>query len=355
MTEHKQGSIVYIIGPSFRTQGGISSVLLIYHNNFRDALNMRFIPSYSGNSRSADVVLFAAAFIRVLFLCIFRKHAIFHIHSSTYASFIRKSMLSRCALIFRRKVILHIHGADFDTFLDDIGRGWRKRVIKILNKVDRVVVLSESWKEFFLAYVPAEKIRVIVNPSATYDPGYIERSNTVVKVLFVGRIGRRKGAYDLIEAVGRIRSLSFALDLVGDGEGDAIREIVRADGLEKIIHVYDWVSHNDIGGFYSKADILVLPSYSEGLPMSVLEGIGKGLPVISTNVGGIPEAVIDGHNGFIISPGDVDALAKKMSILIRDAALREEMGRKSLEIAGGKFSTEANYVLLKKLYEGLEG
>ncbi len=354
MTRREQRSIVYIIGPSFRTQGGISSVLLIYHNHFRDPLNMRFIPSYSGNSRIADVVLFAVAFVRVFFLCIFEKHAIFHIHSSTYASFIRKSMLARCALIFRKKVILHIHGADFDTFLDDIGSGWRKRVIKTLNEVDRVVVLSESWKEFFLAHVPAEKIRVIVNPSETYDPVYIERRNEVIKVLFIGRIGQRKGAYDLIKAAGRIRSLNFALDLVGDGEGDAIREIVHVDGLERIVHVYNWVSHVEIGGFYDKADILVLPSYSEGLPMSVLEGIGKGLPVISTNVGGIPEAVIDGHNGFIISPGDVNALAEKMSILIRDTELREEMGRKSLKIAGSKFSVEANYVLLKELYEGLK-
>lgn len=330
-------------------------MLLIYHNSFSDDLNMRFIPSYSGSSRIADVVLFAAAFIRVLFLSVFTKHAIFHIHSSTYGSFIRKSILAKCALRFRKKVILHIHGADFDTFLDDIGSGWRRRVIKTLNSVDRVVVLSESWKEFFSAHVPAEKLRVIVNPSATYIPEYIERKNTVVKVLFIGRIGRRKGAYDLIEAVRRIRSLSFELDIAGDGEGDAIREIVRADGLENTVHVHDWISHKDIGVLYDKADILVLPSYSEGLPMSILEGIGKGLPVISTSVGGIPEAVIDGYNGFIISPGDVDALAERMSILIREAALREEMGRNSLKIAGGKFSTGANRRLLEELYGELEG
>lgn len=354
----KQSSIVYIIGPSFKTQGGISSVLLIYNSHFRDALNMRFIPSYSGNSRIADVILFAVAIFRVFFLCLFVRQAVFHIHSSTYASFFRKSLLARCCLFFRKKVILHIHGADFDTFLDDISYRWRIRSIMLLNAVDRVVVLSESWRAFFEKHVAAEKIRVIVNPSSTYDPActkmhskwHNEQYNEAVKVLFIGRIGQRKGAYDLIEAVKKLRSLNFILDLVGDGEGDIIREIVNANGLGNTVSIYDWVSHKDIGEWYNKADILVLPSYAEGLPMSVLEAIGIGLPVISTDVGGIPEAVIDGINGYIISPGDVEALAEKMSVLIKNASLRREMGNNSLKIAGEKFSIEKNYTLLKELY-----
>ena len=333
-------------------------MLLIYYNHFRDALNMRFIPSYSGNSRIADVILFAIAIFRVFFLCLFERRAVFHIHSSTYASFFRKSLLARCCLLFRKKVILHIHGADFDKFIDDISYRWRKRVIEVLNAVDMVVVLSESWKVFFEKHVATEKISVIVNPSSTYDPACAkmranrrkEQRDAPVKILFIGRIGQRKGSYDLIEAVKKLRSLNFTLDMVGDGEGDIIREIVSANGLGNTVFVYDWVSHKDIGDWYNKADILVLPSYAEGLPMSILEAIGKGLPVISTNVGGIPEAVIDGINGFIISPGDVEALSEKMGVLINDASLRVEMGNNSLKIAEEKFSIEKNCSLLKELY-----
>jgi glycosyltransferase involved in cell wall biosynthesis len=350
LAENRKEPIVYIVGPSFRTQGGISSVLLIYYNHFKDLLNMRFITSYSGNSRIKDLFYFATALLQVFFICISGKHAVFHIHSSTYGSFLRKSMIARLCLFFRREVIFHIHGADFDTFMEKVSSRWKGKIIKLLNQVDQLVVLSDSWKAFFIEYVSAEKIKVIVNPSSTYNPVYIKRRNPRVKVLFIGRIGRRKGAYDLIEAVKKIRFLNFSLDLVGDGEGDKIRNIAGVENLTGIVKVYDWVSHKDVGKLYDKADILVLPSYAEGLPMSILEAIGKGLPVISTNVGGIPEMIIDGRNGFIVEPGDIDALSEKMRVLISNAALREEMGKNSLKITEEKFTIEQNCNLLKKLY-----
>lgn len=347
----KKDYTVYIIGPSFKTQGGISSVLQIYHNHFRDSLNMRFIASYSGRSRIKDLAYFAMALLRVFFICVSGKQTIFHIHSSTYGSYIRKSIIGRLCLIFHKKVIFHIHGADFDTFLEEDGFRRKRKITGLLNKAYRVVVLSESWKDFLAGYIPREKIKVIYNPSATYKPDYAKRNNSRVRLLFIGRIGVRKGAYDLIEAVKKIRYLNFSLDLVGDGEGDKIRKIAGIENLTGIVNVHDWVSHKEeIWKWYDKADFLVLPSYAEGLPMSVLEAIGKGLPVVTTNVGGIPEAVIDGINGFIILPGDAEALSEKMKILINDAVLREGMGRNSLKMAGDKFSIQKIHDCLKELY-----
>ncbi len=349
-----KGSSVYIVGPSFRTQGGISSVLMIYHNHYKDSLNMKFIPSYSGKSRVKDFAYFGMAVIRIFFLCVFSRRPIFHIHSSTYGSFLRKSIIAILCGFFHKKVILHIHGADFDHFIAEAGTRRKQRIIGLLNAADRLVVLSESWKAFFAEWVPAEKIEVIYNPSATYKPTYANRKNARVQILFLGRIGTRKGAYDLIEAVKKIRHLCFGLDMAGDGEGDAVRKIIDTENLSGIMSVHDWVAHNEVGKWYDKADFLVLPSYAEGLPMSVLEAIGKGLPVVATDVGGIPEAVVDGVNGFIITPGDVEALSEKMKTLICNAALREEMGRNSLKIAGDKFSIEKIYGQLKEMYEMLE-
>ena len=347
----KKDQTVYVIGPSFTTQGGISSVLQIYDSHFKDSLNMRFIASYSGHSRVKDLAYFSMALLRVFLICASGKKAIFHIHSSTYGSYIRKSIISRLCLSFHRKVIFHVHGADFDTFLEEAGIRWKRNIISLLNKADRVAVLSDSWKDFLTEYVAAGKIKVIYNPSATYHPDYAKRRNSRVRLLFIGRIGVRKGSYDLIEAVKKIRYLNFSVDLVGDGEGDKIRKIANAENLTGIVNVHDWVSQKEeLWRWYDKADFLVLPSYAEGLPMSVLEAVGKGLPVVATNVGGIPEAVIAGKNGFIIAPGDVDTLSEKMELLINDAALREEMGRNSLKIAGEKFSIQKIHDCLKELY-----
>lgn len=347
----KDKPIIYQIGPSFMTQGGISSVLSIYNKNFKACLNMRFISSYSGNLRIKDLLFFSLAVLKVLFICIFKKQVIFHIHCSTYGSYLRKSILARICLKFGKKVVFHIHGADFDSFLEDVSVSSRKRIIRLLNDVDKLVVLSDSWHKFFSAFVSSEKIRVLFNPSATYSATYKKRANPKVKVLFMGRIGQRKGAFDLINAVKKIRFLCFTLDLVGDGEGDKIRNIVNKENLNNLVNIYDWVPHDKVGSLYDEADILVLPSYAEGMPMSILEAIGKGLPIISTNVGGIPEVVIDGSNGFIINPGDIEALSEKLEMLISDASLREEMGRNGLLLAGEKFSIDKIFSQLKELYE----
>lgn len=347
----KDKPIIYQIGPSFKTQGGISSVLSIYNKNFKDALNMRFISSYSGKLRIKDLLFFSLAVLRVFFICIFKKQVVFHIHCSTYGSYIRKSIIARICLRFGKRVIFHIHGADFDSFLEDVSSRWKKRITKLLNDIDELIVLSNSWQKFFSAYVSPEKIRVIFNPSETYSATYLQRSNPKVKVLFMGRIGQRKGAFDLINAVKKIRVLNFTLDLVGDGEGDKIRDIVNNEDLNKLVNIHDWVPHDKVGSLYDEADILVLPSYAEGMPMSILEAVGKGLPVIATNIGGIPEVVIDGRNGFIINPGDIEALAEKLEILISDASLREEMGRNGLLLAGEKFSIDRILCQLKELYK----
>ena len=115
--------------------------------------------------------------------------------------------------------------------------------------------------------------------------------------------------------------------MYGDGEVAEVRKIVENNGLQGSVEVNGRVNHSEVGLLYDTADALVLPSYAEGLPMSVLEAIGKGLPVVSTNVGGIQEAVIDGENGFIVAPGDVEQLSERLETLLKDAVLREKMGK----------------------------
>ena len=86
-----------------------------------------------------------------------------------------------------------------------------------------------------------------------------------------------------------------------------------------------------------EADSYVLPSYNEGLPGSILEAMAAGTPIISTPVGGIPEAVIDGYNGYLVAPGDVDGLFDRLSRLCEDAERRSVMGKHSRELVIRKF------------------
>ncbi len=101
------------------------------------------------------------------------------------------------------------------------------------------------------------------------------------------------------------------------------------------------------------ARIYLLPSYNEGLPMSVLEAMAAGLPVITTPVGGIPEAVTDGVEGFLVQPGDVDALAGRLAQLLRDDALTQQMGAAARRKIEQTFSAEAILPHIDALYAGL--
>jgi len=343
---------IFLIGPSLGTQGGISSVIKIYREKLSDRFNFKHIPSYSGDSRFKDLLYFLYAIVAVLFYSIYYKNSIYHIHTASRGSFLRKSTLARVCLFFRKPVILHIHGAQFDQFIENSRPGKRKRILRLLDSVSSIVVLSYSWMEFLARYVHKDKITVIYNPSLIFDGRYKRRNNNIPNILFMGRLGQRKGTYDLIKAADKLGKSEFLLKMYGDGEVSEIKGIVRDKGLDKIL-VNSWVPHSEVGSLYETADILVLPSYAEGLPMSVLEAMGKGLPVISTKVGGIPEAVLDGENGFIIDPGDVEALAAKMQTLLQDKSLRERMGRRSLEIVREKFSVERIAADLQKLYRNL--
>lgn len=346
---------VLVVGPSLSTQGGISSVLKIYKDNYSRLFNLRMVPSYSGHNRVKDLFYFLYSVILVFIKCITSDKVLFHFHTASKGSFLRKSLLARICFVFKKTVIFHIHGAQFDQFLESAGAKRRERIINLLGRSYRVIVLSRKWKEYFTKYLPEEKLEVIYNPSVTFQSMDLAiKYNNKVNVIFMGRLGERKGVYDLIEAVKLLKRDNFVVNIYGDGEVEKVRELVEKNNLNSKVKVNSWVPHKQISIIYDSADLLVLPSYAEGLPMSVLEAVGKGLPVIATNVGGIPEAVLDGENGYIVNPGDINMLAQKLEKLINNPDIRIRMGKRSLEIAQERFTIKAIEKKLIKLYSSVE-
>ena len=169
----------------------------------------------------------------------------------------------------------------------------------------------------------------------------------------MGRLEKRKGVYDLISAASAIiKNFKNARFIIcGDGEVERVRYMVKEKKLNDNIEIFDWVVDKE--RFFSAADIYVLPSYNEGLPMSVLEAASYELPVVSTKVGGIPEIIEDEVSGFLIEPGDVFALQTRIELLINSKILREYMGKKALDSVKERF--EHNLVMnqVDNLYQEL--
>jgi glycosyltransferase involved in cell wall biosynthesis len=161
-------------------------------------------------------------------------------------------------------------------------------------------------------------------------------------LLFLGRVGSRKGVIDLIEAVAKLAAQfpEIRLRVAGDGDIRGAARHAATLGISGNIEFLGWVRGEAKLQLLRQATIYVLPSYAEGLPMSVIEALAFGLPVVSTPVGGIPEAVSEGVEGFLVAPGSVDMLAARLAQLLSNPELRKQMGDRARRKAENAFAVE---------------
>lgn len=349
---------IYIVAPSLKAQGGIPSVLNSYKRFYAKRFNLVFIPTYSGKSFLSNLTVFCGALLRVFFVCLTDNEALFHIHTAKKGSFLRKAMIAEICLKMNKKVIIHIHSGNFDQFLENSTPEKKRKIISLLNRVHKVVVLTHYWKGYYSQYVDGDKIAVIYNPVRVIQEDslcYQEKKDLLVKICFAGKLHENKGIYDLIRAAGQLGDRAYIVDLYGNGETESVKNRLEEEGLTAFFRLHGWIRNEAMQGIYASHDIIILPSYYEGLPMSILEGMSCGLPVISTRVGGIPETVIDGYNGLLVEPGDISGLAEAMRTLIDSADLRRKYGERSRRIAEEKFSAEVVGEQLERLYKEVKG
>ena len=151
-------------------------------------------------------------------------------------------------------------------------------------------------------------------------------------LLFLGRLGKRKGIYDLLDVLKNNKEKyegKILLLIGGDGETEKVVNYIKQNNLDNIVKFKGWISGRQKILLLNQADTYILPSYNEGLPISVLEAMSYSLPIISTNVGGIPEILKHGVNGYLIHPGNKNEIEESINNLISDKGLREKMGRAS--------------------------
>ena len=179
-----------------------------------------------------------------------------------------------------------------------------------------------------------------------------------VVFIFIGHILKKKGVFDLLEAFREVvrRQVDPYLILVGHGkDAKLLSKEVSKTRIRERIHFIGTRKHEEIPGWLSMADVLVLPSYGEGLPNVVVEAMACQRPVIATKVGGIPEAVVDGKSGVLVGSKNPIALTKAMERLARDEKLRNQMGIVGRQIVLKSFSRIKNTENLIMVYKSLTG
>jgi glycosyltransferase involved in cell wall biosynthesis len=202
---------------------------------------------------------------------------------------------------------------------------WAERVLRPLTTV--TVCVSDSERGAGLAAHTCEERTTVVIRNGV-DPGGFragEAHSGRPRIVTVGRLQAPKDAVTLVRALAGLRGRSFEALLVGDGpDRPAVEEEVRRLGLESAVELLG--ERDDVPELLGTADVFVLSSNSEGLPLSILEAMAAGLPVVASNVGGVAEVVVDGATGLLVPPGDAQRLAAAIERLLEDPVLRRRLG-----------------------------
>jgi glycosyltransferase involved in cell wall biosynthesis len=168
--------------------------------------------------------------------------------------------------------------------------------------------------------------------------------------LFVGRLLKDKGVLEYIEAAKivkkKYRDTGFLLiGPYGSNPLAISKKLFKELISDGIIEHIEWV--NDLRAYYKKCTVFVLPSYHEGMPHSVLEAMATGRPIITTEVPGCRETVIEGVNGFLVPARDINALVNKMIWMIENRRELKKMGQESISICRSKFDvTKVNKLII---------
>jgi len=288
---------------------------------------------------------------------------IVHTHTS------KAGILGRWAAFFVRvPVIIHTpHGHVFWGYFGKL----KTRIFILLEKIsalvtDRLVMLTEQEKIDHLHFhiAPENKFSVVhsgINldefSNTSVDPAAMKRRLGIPEDnLIVGTVGRLtsiKGHRYLIEAARKIAGSrpDTTFVILGDGELlDELKNMVTRSDIEENIKFLGWRS--DVAEVMSTFDIFALPSLNEGMGRVLVEAMALGRPIVASNIGGIPDLVVDCENGYLVPVGDVETLAARIKKLLDDPEKREEMGECGKKIAID-YSANAMVEEIDRLYREL--
>ncbi|MEX1244600.1 MAG: glycosyltransferase family 4 protein [Thermoanaerobaculia bacterium] len=187
-------------------------------------------------------------------------------------------------------------------------------------------------------------------PRRTADASHrtMRRSPTRPQAIYVGRLSRDKGTFDLLRVASLLPHVDFVL--VGEVLDEAKAAIGAAPGNVRSLGA---VSRDEAIERLCGSDMFVFPSHREGFPNAILEAMAAGLPVVGARVGDIGEMIVEGKGGWLVAPGDVPALARAIDRLAADSALAREMGVFNRNVCEARFTVSAVFPSLVAVYDAL--
>jgi glycosyltransferase involved in cell wall biosynthesis len=298
------------------------------------------------SSHNGNFILSIFKTVLICFRIFFDSHKIYHLHIAKRGSILRKFLISIFIRLKKKIYVVHLHGGESKNLILK-SKFERKFTESLLHNSNAIICITKDMENFLAENMQIKNnIFVIPNFCETISKNPVDFMchKEPVKIVYCGTFVKSKGIFDLIEAFDRAKFENPAtLDLFGNGTPLKVEK--------RNINVCGWFEHNEYLKLLPSYDFLVLPSYIEVFPMSILEAMGVGLPVISTYTGGIPEMIENGKNGILFKAGNIDELTNVLEKLANDKNLRINLGRNAWNDVKERFSPE---IVLGKL-EGMYG
>lgn len=335
MIEKSISKHILTVGLAYNTpRGGIAQVLNTYSKMYEP---FNFVMSSKSDSNSIERIFIALKCYFKLILILFKNKdiKIIHIHSASGKSFYRQSVTIILSRLLKKYIVFHSHGGGFIEFREN-NKGF---VDYIIRKCNCIVCLSESWKNYFENTYKEMKV-CIVNNVIDYPHSSLLNKDGKFHVLFLGKICDAKGVFVLISSFVKYKNKlddKVVLHIAGSGEVERLNKIINDNKLNNIVAYEGWADATKKNVLLNICDVYVLPSYVEGVPISILEAESYKKPVITTNVGGISSIVKDGENGLFVNVGNVDDIYNAIIRLMSDAFLYNQMSEKCYDVSRKHF------------------
>jgi glycosyltransferase involved in cell wall biosynthesis len=317
----------------------VGSVIKVYSQKF-EVFN--FITTHKeGNTLSKGFTFALSLFKNFFTLITNQKIKIIHIHGASYGSFYRKFIIFLIGkYLFKKKIIYHIHGAEFHLLYKRSNKLAQKMISFFINNCNCVICLSQKWREFLNKNFIPKRIEILPN-IIDYPIEVAENKKTnLIFFLFLGYIGKRKGIFDLLNVLIENKveyEKRIKLLIGGNGEIQYLRDVIKKNNIEHFVEFGGWIKNEKKIEVFNKSDIFILPSYNEGLPISILEAMSYGEAIISTTVGGIPEIVRDQENGLLIEPGNLEQLKAAIDFFLDNHEKINQYGNNSKKMVENHF------------------
>lgn len=314
------------LGPEVR--GGMTEAMRgLLASPLAERYEQEMIATHRGAGPSRRLAVYGLALLRLSWWSLRGRGKIVHIHGTVRGSMYRKAVCVLLARALRRRVVFHVHSGpgDVATFRDGLGAASVAFLGRAFRAADVVVAVSSASARALEEAFGVEGIVVVPNAAPPVGTEAGERELSAQALFLGGFANPVKGGEVLVEALASPGGAGVSVVMAGPGElPPAGQRLVEAG---EAVEWRGWLAPAERDALLGEAGIFVLPSTSEGLPMALLEAISRGMAVVATSVGGVPDVVEDEVSALVVPPGDPEPLAAALSRVASDPELRARLGR----------------------------